>query len=187
MVVTALKTFRAFAVDTGGQDALYFANNTTGGDPWSGRLRCLSALTIADSSCSSSRRSSAFLVISESPWFATVDACCKSAPSRPTSSRRPAILACKIDRAASSRCDGRKRMSGGTSKWNRHRYASIKTRRSGVTRRFGRPAQRNSLLLCGSALSYLRLPRQQHLILALDRGLKTVSKSSRGGLARWTS
>jgi hypothetical protein len=48
MVVTALKTFGAFAVDTGGQDALYFANNTTGGDPWSGRLRCLSALTIAD-------------------------------------------------------------------------------------------------------------------------------------------
>jgi hypothetical protein len=48
MVVTALKTFGAFAADTGGQDALYFANNTTGGDPWSGRLRCLSALTIAD-------------------------------------------------------------------------------------------------------------------------------------------
>ncbi|MGA8100111.1 MAG: hypothetical protein WB810_15755 [Candidatus Cybelea sp.] len=48
MVVSALKTFGAFAADTGGQDALYFANNTTGGNPWSGRLRCLSTLTIAD-------------------------------------------------------------------------------------------------------------------------------------------
>ncbi|MGB8907388.1 MAG: hypothetical protein WCC84_01430 [Candidatus Cybelea sp.] len=48
MVVTALKNFGAFAADTGGQDALYFANNTTGGNPWSGRLRCLSTLTIAD-------------------------------------------------------------------------------------------------------------------------------------------
>jgi hypothetical protein len=48
MVVTALKNYGAFAADTGGQDALYFANNTTGGNPWSGRLRCLSALTIAD-------------------------------------------------------------------------------------------------------------------------------------------
>ncbi|MGB6519590.1 MAG: hypothetical protein WBE79_13925 [Candidatus Cybelea sp.] len=186
MVVTALKTFGAFAADTGGQDALYFANNTTGGDPWSGRLRCLSALTIAD------------FVVLKLPKIGRIRALTNRLDLRPwmpvakrdvaaTSPRRPAILACKIDRAASSQCDGRKRMSRGTSKWNRHRYASIKTRRAGVTRRFGRPAQRNSLLLCGSALGYLRLPRQQNLILALERGLKTVSKSSRGGLARWTS